>query len=184
MHTDSQSTDTHLTPSILRPRRRSWLLLIPALTVLGIAGGAYTSAQAQTAQTAPAADAAQAGGFGARRLERLLDKVNATPGQRSQIEAIWNGLRPQLKAFHQQEHAIHQQMAAALSAPTINPSTIEQLRQQSMGIANQISSTFTEGVVQTAQVLTPDQRKAAAAAIAQARGRFHHHGMGMGPMGQ
>jgi periplasmic protein CpxP/Spy len=181
MHIDSQSTDTHLTPSISRPRRRSWLLLIPALTVLGIAGGTYTSAQAQTAQ---AADAGQAGGFGARRLERLLDKVNATPGQRSQIEAIWNGLRPQLKSFHQQEHALHQQMAAALSAPTINPSAIEQLRQQSMGIANQMSSTFTQGVVQTAQVLTPDQRRTAAAVIAQARGRFHHHGMGMGPMGQ
>jgi hypothetical protein len=75
-------------------------------------------------------------------------------------------------------------MAAALSAATINPSAIEQLRQQSMGVANQMSSTFTQGVVQTAQVLTPDQRKTAAAFIAQARGRFHHQGMGTGSTGQ
>lgn len=184
MHTDTQAPETHIVPPSARPRRRSWLLLIPALTVLGIAGGAYTSAQAQTAQAAQAVDAGAAAGFGARRLERLLDKVNATPSQRGQIEAIWNGLRPQLKSFHQQERTIHQQMAAALSAPTINPSTIERLRQQSMGIANQMSSTFTQGVVQTARVLTPDQRKAAAAFIAQARGRFPHHGMGMGPLGQ
>jgi Spy/CpxP family protein refolding chaperone len=184
MHTDIQAPETHIASPRARLRRRSWLLLIPALTVLGIAGGAYTSAQAQTVQTTQAADAGSAGGFGARRLERLLDKVNATPSQRGQIEAIWNGLRPQLKSFHQQERTIHQQMAAALSAPTINPSTIEQLRQQSMSIANQMSSTFTQGVVQTAQVLTPDQRKTAAAVIAQARGRFHHHGMGLGPMGQ
>ena len=80
-------------------------------------------------------------------------------------------------------------MAAALSAATIDPSAIEQLRQQSMSVANQMSSTFTQGVVQTAQVLTPDQRKTAAAAIAQARAHFHQHGMhggmgGFGMMGQ
>jgi Spy/CpxP family protein refolding chaperone len=181
MRTDIETPEAHI-PTV-RPRRRSWLLLIPALAVLGITGGAYTSAQAQTAE---AADAGPAGGFGARRLERLLDKVNATASQRSQIEAIWNGLRPQLKSFHQQHQAVHQQIAAALSAPTINPATVEQLRKQAMGIADQLSSTFTQGLVQTAQVLTPDQRKTAAAAIAEARGRFqHHHGQGMpGTMGQ
>jgi Spy/CpxP family protein refolding chaperone len=178
MNTDTVTSSTHT--QLPRPRRRSWLLLIPALTVLGIAGGAYTSAQAQPAA---AADAGQMGGFGARRLERLLDKVNATPSQRGQIEAIWNGLRPQLKSLHQQQRTVHQQMAAALSAATIDPSGIEQLRQQSMSVANQLSSTFTQGVVQTAQVLTPDQRKTAAALVAQARAHFHQHMMGMGGMG-
>ena len=116
-------------------------------------------------------------------LERLLDKVGATAGQRGQIEAIWAGLRPQLRSFHQQERSIHQQMSAALSAATINPAAVEQLRQQAMGVANQMSATFTQGLVQTAQVLTPEQRKTAAAAIAEARARFHqHHGPGM--MGQ
>ena len=173
MRTDIEIPEAHIVTA--RPCRRSWLLVIPALTVLGIAGGAYTSAQAQTAE---AADAGPAGGFGARRLERLLDKVNATASQRSQVEAIWSGLRPQLKSFHQQHQAVHQQIAAALSAPTINPATVEQLSKQAMGIADQLSSTFTQGLVQTAQILTPDQRTQAAAAIAAARGRFqHHHGM-------
>ncbi len=53
-----------------------------------------------------------------------------------------------------------------------------------MSVADQLSATFTQGLVQTAQVLTPDQRKTAAAAIAEARARFQHHGMGgMGSMG-
>jgi periplasmic protein CpxP/Spy len=174
MQTDTKTLDTHIATS--RPRRRSWLLLIPALTVLGIAGGTYTAAHAQEAGEM---DAGPGGGFGARRLERLLDKVGATASQRGQIEAIWTGLRPQLKSSHQQEQAFHQQMGAALSAATINPATIEQLRQQAMGVANQMSATFTQGLVQTAQVLTPDQRKTAAAAIAEARAHFHqHHGMG------
>ncbi len=176
MRTDIETPETHI--ATVRPRRRSWLLLIPALAVLGVAGGAYTSAQAQPAGTA---EATPGEGFGAHRLEHLLDKVNATAGQRSQIEAIWNGLRPQLKSLHQQEQAAHQQIAAALSAPTIDPAAVEQLRKQAMGVADQLSSTFTQGLVQSAQVLTPDQRKQAAAAMAEARGRFqHHHGMMMG----
>jgi protein CpxP len=175
MQTDTMTHATHIAAS--RPRRRAWLLLIPALTVLGIAGGSYTAAHAQTVG---APEAGPAGGFGARRLEHLLDKVGATASQRGQIEAIWAGLRPQLRSFHQQERSLHQQMSAALSAATINPATVEQLRQQAMGVANQMSATFTQGLVQTAQVLTPDQRKTAAAAIAEARARFHqHHGPGM-----
>jgi Spy/CpxP family protein refolding chaperone len=178
MQTDTTTHDTHIaTP---RPRRRAWLLLIPALAVLGITGGTYTAAHAQTAE---AVDAGPMGGFGGRRLERLLDKVGATAGQRGQIEAIWAGLRPQLRSLHQQERSIHQQMGVALSAAAIDPSAVETLRQQAMSVANQMSSTFTQGLVQTAQVLTPNQRTAAAAAIAQARARFHqHHGPGM--MGQ
>ncbi len=178
MRTDTETPDTHT--AIVRPRRRSWLLVIPALAVLGIAGGTYTTAQAQTAE---ATDAGPAGGFGARRLERLLDKVGATASQRGQIEAIWNGLRPQLKSFHQQHQAIRQQIGAALSASTINPATIETLRKQAMGVADQMSSTFTQGLVQTAQVLTPAQRQQAQAFIQEARGRFQHHG-GDGMMGQ
>jgi periplasmic protein CpxP/Spy len=176
MRTDIETPETHI--ATVRPRRRSWFLLIPTLAVLGIAGGGYTTAQAHPADNA---EAGPGEAFGARRLERLLDKVNATAGQRGQIDAIWNGLRPQLKSFHQQHQAVHQQIAAALAAPTINPATVEQLRKQAMGIADQLSSTFTQGLVQTAQVLTPDQRQQAAAAMAQARGHFRHHrGMMMG----
>jgi periplasmic protein CpxP/Spy len=182
MRTDIETPHTHIATS--RPRRRSWLLLVPALAVLGIAGGAYTTAQAQTAD---AMEAGPGGGSGGHRLDRLLDKVGATASQRSQIVGIWNGLRPQLKSFHQQHEAIRQQIGAALSAPTINPATVEQLRKQAMGVADQMSSTFTQGLVQTAQVLTPDQRKQAQAFVQEARGRFQHHhgdGSGSGMMGE
>ena len=69
MRTDIETPETHI--ATYAPPA-AWLLLIPALTVLGIAGGTYTAAQAQTAEMT---DAGPAGGFGARRLERLLDRV-------------------------------------------------------------------------------------------------------------
>ena len=172
MRTDIETPETHI--ATVRPRRRSWLLLIPALAVLGIAGGAYTSAQAQTAE----ADRCRAG----RRLWRAPARAAARQGERHRQPA-------------QSDRGDLERTAAAVEvvpstapggAPAdrrcalgadINPATVEQLRKQAMGIADQLSSTFTQGLVQTAQVLTPDQRKTAAAAIAEARGRFqHHHG--------
>jgi Spy/CpxP family protein refolding chaperone len=179
-----RTEETHIpnTTTSTNPRRsilRSWRFLAPALAVLTLGGGV-----AATTAYAHPGDQAEAGGqmpggdmeFGARRLEHLLDKVNATPAQRTQIEGIWNNLRPQMKANHQQHMALHQQMAAAFTAPTVNAAQIEQLRQQSMTLADKRSQLFTQGLVQTAQVLSQDQRKQAHAFIQEARGRFHHHG--------
>ena len=81
-----------------------------------------------------------------------------------------------MKANHEQHMALHQQMAAAFTAPTVNAAQIEQLRQQSMSLEDKRSQLFTQGLVQTAQVLSQAQRKQAQAPIQEARGHFHHHG--------
>ena len=170
----TQETHTQNSNPSIKRRLTRWRFLAPALAVLTLGGGvAATAAYAQTApQTEPGADM----GFGHRRLEKLLDKVNATPAQRSQIEGIWNNLRPQLAANRQQHISLHQQMAAAFTAPTVNPAQIEQLRQQQMSLENQRSQVFTQGLVQTAQVLSQAQRQQAQAALQEARAHFHHHG--------
>jgi periplasmic protein CpxP/Spy len=156
------------------PRRRGrwlWLVLAPALA-FG-AGASITAARAQEAGMTD--DGGMSGGFMRHRLERLLDKVNATASQRSQIEGIWNGARPELKSLHQQHAALRKQIETALTGATIDPSAIEQLRQQAMSIADKTSTAFTQAVVQTAQVLTPDQRKLAQQFADQQR-QQHHHG--------
>jgi Spy/CpxP family protein refolding chaperone len=172
MHTDKKTQETHTNTNL--KRRRSWRFLAPALAILTLGGGVV--ATAAHAQMADQADAdANGGGFGGHRLQKLLDKVNATPAQRSQIEGIWSNLRPQLKANRQQRQSLHQQMVAAFTAPTVNAAQIEQLRQQSISMADKQSQLFTQGLVQTAQVLSQAQRQQAEAAIEQARAHFHHH---------
>jgi Spy/CpxP family protein refolding chaperone len=173
---------THITAE--HPRRFGLWLLGSAIAVLALGGVSMSAAHAQALGEGqgegmdPTDAGAMAGGFMARRMERMLDKVGATAGQRGQIEAIWNGLRPQLKAMRQQHESVHQQIVAALTAATINPSTVEQLRQQSMTLANRTSTLLTQGFVQTAQVLTPDQRRQVQTILAQQHGRFHHgHGL-------
>jgi protein CpxP len=105
------------------------------------------------------------GGFMAFRMHKLLDKVGATEGQRGQIKAIWEGLRPQLKASHEQHAALRKQLTTAMTAPTIDPAAVEKLRQQSVQLVDKASTIISRGMVETARVLTPEQRKQIAAEL-------------------
>jgi protein CpxP len=156
-------------------RRRRWLFALPVVALAGAVSISIAHAQRQ----APSGDVPRGGemaGFMARRLDRILDKVSATQTQRDQIHAVWDGLRPQLRELHAQHAAIHKQIVAAVTAPTINAADVEKLRQQSMAIADKSSALFTQGIVQTAQVLTPDQRKLAQEEMAKHAGAGHFGG--------
>ena len=111
-----------------------------------------------------------------RRMHRILDRVGATAAQRDQIRAVWSGLRPQLRAERTQHKSLRQQMVAALTAPTINAGEVERLRKLSMANTDKISALVTQGMVASAQVLTPDQRK-----LAQARDREGRRPPSLGP---
>jgi len=161
--------------------KRLWLVLAPALGALtagGVALGAAGSDSAAQSQEAAGPEGMGGPGGPAHRMMRILDKVNASAEQRNQIQGIWKGLRPQLKAARQQHEAVRQQIVAALSGPSIDPAAVEKLRQQSMSWEDKTSSLFTQGMVASAQVLTPDQRKAAAQEFQQ------HHGHHFGPPSQ
>jgi Spy/CpxP family protein refolding chaperone len=150
--------------------RRKVLLLSAAAVVLAGAGGLASSARA----AGPAGD--EAGEMPMRRMDRMLDRVAATPAQRDQIRAIWSGLRPQLKAERAQRKSLRQQMVAALTAPTINAGEVERLRKLTMANADKMSSLFTQGMVASAQVLTPEQRKLAQEELAKGHGHGRHRG--------
>jgi Spy/CpxP family protein refolding chaperone len=124
--------------------------------------------------------AAQARGFGGGgfgggmgfRMQKVLEKVNATDAQREQIKGIWEGLRPQLKATHEQHAALRKQLTQAMTAPTIDPAAIEKLRQQSVQLMDKSSTIMTRGFVESAKVLTPEQRKQVAEELEK---RADHH---------
>ena len=172
-NTDTQTTATDGAPRTSRRWRRR---LFGGLAVLAV-GGALSISVAQARGGGP-----DGGGFMAFRMHKILDRVGATDAQKAQIKTIWEALKPQLKALHQQHEQIHQQITQAMTAATIDPGAIEKLRQQSVQVIDKISSTITQGFVQTAQVLTPDQRKQAAAEIEKAkehrRAHFEEGGMG------
>ena len=146
--------------------------MLGGLAVL-LVGGALSFSVAQAR--------GEGGGPMAGRMHRILDKVGATDGQRVQIKSIWEGLRPQLKALHQQHAQIRQQIAQAITASTIDPAAVEKLRQQSVQVIDKVSSTLTHGFVETAQVLTADQRKQVAAELQKEAEHRRQHVEEQGP---
>jgi periplasmic protein CpxP/Spy len=155
---------------IKAPARRGWMMLAIPLVAVGLALGA-SQAQAFGPGGPHGGQAAMQ-----ERMDRLLTKVNATDAQKSQIKAIWEGLRPQLKTLNEQHFQIRRQIAQAVAAPTINTGDIEKLRQQSVQVIDKISSLMTQGTVNSSQVLTPTQRAEALAEIQ----KHHRHAGGPG----
>jgi Spy/CpxP family protein refolding chaperone len=166
-----QKEDRLVTPPG-RTRRNIVFVSLATLMVAG-AGGWISTARA----AGPAGDD-QAGAEGGpmRRMHWILDRVGATAAQRDQIRAIWAGLRPQLRAERLQHKNVRAQMVAALTASTINAGEVERLRKLSIASADKISAIVTQGMVASAQVLTPEQRKRAQEEIAKGGGRHHHWG--------
>lgn len=105
------------------------------------------------------------GAFMERRVQRVLEKVGATDAQKAQIKATWDGLRPEMKALHEQQAELRKQIAQAAGAPTIDTARVEQLRQQSVQLVDKTSIVLTRGLLATAQALTPEQRKQVLAEI-------------------
>ena len=163
---EMQAEDGVMTRGARGTRRKILIASLAGLMLAG-AGGLVSSARA----AGPAGDDVGEG-MPMRRMQRILDRVGATPAQRDQIRAIWSGLRPQLRAERVQHKSLRQQMVAALTAPTINAAEVERLRKQSMASADKVSALFTQGMVASAQVLTPEQRKLAGEELAKGRG--HH----------
>jgi Spy/CpxP family protein refolding chaperone len=159
-----------------RPVRRRLRLSRRALGGLAVmlVGGALSLSVAQAHGFGPGG-AGGGGGFMAFRMHKILEKVNATDSQKAQIKAIWEGLRPQLKTAHEEHRKIREQITQAMTAPTIDAAGIEKLRVQSIQLMDRASSFMTKGFVETAKVLTPEQRKQAAAELEKERQNRRHH---------
>jgi len=99
-------------------RRRWWTVALGAVAVAGLT---FSVARAQAF-----------GGHGPfmmkERMEHALSAAGATDAQKTQIHAIWDGLRPQLKPLRHQAVDLRRQIGEAIAAPTIDKGRVEALR--------------------------------------------------------
>lgn len=91
-------------------------------------------------------------------LQRLFEAVDATPEQRTKIEAIAAGARKELEGVHGGLRDTHGKLHALLLAPTIDRGAIEQLRAGQMARFDAASRVMTKALADAADVLRPDQR--------------------------
>lgn len=96
--------------------------------------------------------------MGGRGADRMLDGINATEAQRTQIRQIFQAAANDMKAQREQRRTLHERGLQILSAPTVDAAAAESLRQQMLQLHDQASKRRMQAMLDASQVLTPEQR--------------------------
>lgn len=155
-------------------RRGFWaLLIVPVLLTAGICG-----ARAYAQGTMGFMHGGMGGGnpeqhkaFMERRLDKMLDNIKATDSQRTAVKSIFARMFAEMAPIHQQHKALHEQIAAAFAAETVDRAAVENLRKQVPTLVDQASQVFTKALLDASQVLTPEQRQTLVKHMQEHRGR-------------
>ena len=91
-------------------------------------------------------------------LNRMLDGVNATDAQRTQIKQIAQAAAADMKAQHGARRALREKGIQLFTAPTVDAAAAEQLRQQMLAQHDQTSRRTLQAMLDVSAVLTPEQR--------------------------
>lgn len=117
----------------------------------------------------------------ARRVDRLLDSVEATEAQRAQIREIVLAAAVDLKAQRDAGRALHEQGLQLFAAPAIDAAAIETMRQQGMAQHDAVTRRITQALIDFTRVLTPEQRHRLAERMKHHGNRMHQGGPRMQP---
>ena len=93
-----------------------------------------------------------------RMVDYMLDGLNATDAQRSQIKQIAGAAATDLMAQSDAGRALRQRAMQAFTAPNVDAGAVEQIRQQMLQQHDQMSRRMTQAMLDVARVLTPEQR--------------------------
>jgi len=96
-------------------------------------------------------------GFGGH-IERVLDKVDATPEQTKKIEAIIDATEDQLDPMAEEFRDARREFVKLLEAPTIDRAAVETLRATRVAKIDEASRKVVAAVLDAAETLTPEQR--------------------------
>ena len=106
-----------------------------------------------------AAGPSGAGSMFGGMLNRLLDRVNATPQQRTQIEQIMQTNADEMRAQRDAGRELRDEAMNLFAQPTVDANALEALRQKQLARHDATSRRMTAAVLEISRVLTPDQRK-------------------------
>lgn len=93
-----------------------------------------------------------------RHLDRALRQVKATDAQRTQIRAIVEQARTDVRAMHEQGRKLHDEGLALWAAPNLDEQAIEAHRQKMNALRDQTSGRMAKAMLEAGKVLQPEQR--------------------------
>ena len=103
----------------------------------------------------------QGGGMGfmaGRGLDRLLEGVQATEAQRTQIRQIAAAARTDMGAQREAGRALRDRAMKAFTQPTVDAREVETVRQAMLAQHDAGSRRMSQAMLEISQVLTPEQR--------------------------
>lgn len=153
---------------VTRPVRR-----IAAALMLALAGGFVANALAATGGAG--GHAIGGGPLMGGMLPRMLDRVNATPEQRAQIQQIIDRNAAERQAQREARREMREQAMALFSQPTVDANAVEALRQKQMALADAASKRMTASMLEISRVLTPEQRAQIASYMSQRGEMMRRH---------
>ena len=113
--------------------------------------------------------------MGGRGLERMLDGVNATAEQRTQIKAIAERTMADMKTQREAGKGAREQMLTLFAQPTVDANAAEALRAQMLQQHDQSSRRMMQAMLEVSRVLTPEQRKVLGERMAQRGDMMQRH---------
>lgn len=93
-----------------------------------------------------------------RMVDHMLDGLNATDAQRSQIKQIATAAAADLKTQAEAGRALRQRAMQVFTAPNVDANAVEAVRQQMLQQHDQMSRRASLAMIEVARVLTPEQR--------------------------
>jgi Spy/CpxP family protein refolding chaperone len=112
-----------------------------------------------------------------RHIERMLDVVNATEAQRTEVRRIAEAAAADLKDRRAAGRSLRQQQMELFTQPTVDANAVEALRRQMLAEHDQTSQRMTQAMLDISRVLTPEQRTQMAEKMKERRElmKRHHH---------
>ena len=151
---------------------------------LALAGAFVTSVQAapggpgmmaQGPMGGPGGHGGHGGGMFEGMMSRLLDRVNATPEQRTQIQQIMQTQATEMRAQREAGRALRQEAMTLFAQPTVDAAAVEAQRQKQLAMHDAASKRMTTAMLEISRVLTPEQRKQMADYMSQRGEMMQRH---------
>jgi Spy/CpxP family protein refolding chaperone len=101
----------------------------------------------------------------------MLDGIDVSAEQKTRINAIVTATMNDMQPLRKQRTDARREAIEILTQPTIDRAKIEAFRVEKLKLAEAASQRITQGIVDVAEVLTPEQRAALAEKFSQRRGR-------------
>lgn len=153
--TDDKSTQDNASQTTGRRRRPRWILMTIAGALVLVMGGMTWSAVAYSGKSWHGDKFER---FVEWKIDDMLDEVDATDDQRTQVRAIATAALADMGEFREFKREGREALVDALTQETVDREALEALRQSKLETADRASQRLLAALADAAEVLTPAQR--------------------------